>query len=203
MRSPLRFGAPKAPVLAATALLVSGSGVADQATPPAPAEQGPARCEEPVHREFDFWVGTWDVRSEAGELLGHNEITRIAHGCGLLENWHGADGGAGMSINAYDGSLGKWTQRWVGEGSVLWLEGGLEDGRMVLGGVRETRAGRAQDRITWTPLPEGRVSQVWEVSTDGGKTWRLLFAGYYSPAGAAGDPPAAAAAAAREDAANR
>lgn len=192
MKSRLRFGAATAPLLAATALLVTGSGVADQATTNPPAEQAPGRCEDAMHREFDFWVGTWDVRSEAGELLGRNEITRVAHGCGLLENWHGADGGEGMSINTYDRGLGKWTQRWVGAGSVLWLEGGLDEGRMVLGGVRKTRAGPVRDRITWTPLPEGRLSQVWEVSADGGKTWRLLFAGYYS---AAGDEPAPAAAA--------
>lgn len=198
MRSPLRSGAGPAPFLAATALLVAGNGVADPATTQAPAEQAPAEqaqagCEDAVHREFDFWVGTWEVRSEDGELLGRNEITRVAHGCGLLEDWHGADGGEGMSINTYDRGLGKWTQRWVGAGSVLWLEGGLEDGRMVLAGERGTRTGRVQDRITWTPLPEGRVSQVWEVSADGGKTWRLLFAGYYS---AAGEPRATVGAAA-------
>jgi hypothetical protein len=179
-------------MLAAAALLAATGGAADQASTSPPAEQAAGSCHGAVHREFDFWVGTWDVRSEDGGLLGRNEITRIAHGCGLLENWHGADGGEGMSINTWDRGLGKWTQRWVGAGSVLWLEGGLDEGRMVLGGVRKTRAGPVQDRITWTPLPEGRVSQVWEISADGGKSWRLLFAGYYSAAGDAPTPAAAA-----------
>ncbi|HEX7062762.1 MAG TPA: hypothetical protein VF200_12375 [Woeseiaceae bacterium] len=190
MPSPLRFGA--APMLAAAALLAAAGGAADQATTSPPAEQVAGSCAGAVHREFDFWVGTWDVRSEDGELLGRNEITRIAHGCGLLENWHGADGGEGMSISTWDRGLGKWTQRWVGAGSVLWLEGGLDEGRMILGGVRQTRVGPVQDRITWTPLAEGRVSQVWEISADGGKSWRLFFAGYYSAAGDAPTPAAAA-----------
>jgi hypothetical protein len=34
-------------------------------------------------------------------------------------------------------------------------------------------------RITWTPLPEGRVRQFWENSRDEGKTWSVAFDGTY------------------------
>jgi hypothetical protein len=37
----------------------------------------------------------------------------------------------------------------------------------------------ARQRITWTPLGGGRVRQLWESSTDGGKTWSVAFDGLY------------------------
>lgn len=35
-------------------------------------------------------------------------------------------------------------------------------------------------KITWTPLADGRVSQHWQVSKDQGKTWSDSFLGFYS-----------------------
>ena len=35
-------------------------------------------------------------------------------------------------------------------------------------------------RITWTPLDDGRVRQHWEATTDGGKAWSTVFDGYYA-----------------------
>lgn len=144
------------------------------------------RCTAPEHRQFDFWVGEWTVRNQDGAVLGRNEITRVARGCGLLERWSGARGGTGISVNTYDDALGRWTQRWVGDGSTLWLEGSLRDGSMVLTGTapRVTPNGTVRDRITWTPLPDGRVSQVWEVSSDDGATWSIGFHGLYERAAA-------------------
>ncbi|MEX0892129.1 MAG: hypothetical protein WEB88_08155 [Gemmatimonadota bacterium] len=140
-----------------------------------------ARCQGPEHRQLDFWLGSWEVRDSADELLGHNVITRVSGGCALLENWSGAAGGSGVSINTYDASLGRWSQRWVGAGATLWLEGGMDGGAMVLAGTapRATPRGSVLDRITWTPLPDGRVRQVWDISSDDGGTWVRSFAGYY------------------------
>lgn len=152
----------------------------------APASDAVAeRCNGPEFRQFDFWMGEWEVRDAEGEIVGHNTITRVARGCGLLENWQGATGGRGVSINTYDADRGRWTQRWVGAGSTLWLEGGLEDGRMVLAGTRprSTPRGDVLDRITWTPLADGRVRQLWEVSPDGGESWRAIFEGFYTRTG--------------------
>lgn len=146
-----------------------------------PETQLAERCTAAELRQFDFWLGEWDVRNAEGELLGSNEITRVARGCALLENWRGRAGGRGMSLNTYDGAAQKWTQRWVGDGASLWLEGGLESGSMVLRGTgkRDTPNGPVLDRLTWTPLPDGRVLQRWEISTDNGMQWRAVFEGYY------------------------
>lgn len=139
-------------------------------------------CRGDEHRQFDFWIGTWEVRNARDEFAGHNEIRRVADGCALLEHWRGARGGEGMSINTYDADAKRWTQRWVGAGATLWLEGGLDDGQMVLTSPapRTTPRGPVLDRITWTALDDGRVRQVWEVSVDDGATWQTIFEGYYS-----------------------
>lgn len=188
------FRYAKVPALAAATLLVLASAASSQSDDEASGEPGTAeRCRGLEHREFDFWVGTWDVRSAEGELLGTNEIRRVAGGCGLLENWRGAGGGEGMSINAYDRERQRWTQRWVGVGATLWLEGGLEERQMVLAGKRSTPRGEVLDRITWTPLPGGRLRQVWDVSADAGESWQPIFEGFYSPSGERSSPAAFAA----------
>jgi hypothetical protein len=141
-------------------------------------------CAAAEHRHFDFWVGAWTVTDSAGRVLGTNEITRIAGGCGLREHWRGAQGGEGMSLNVWQPALGQWTQFWVGAGVVLRLTGGLDGkGHMVLEGERQGPSGAARDRLTWEPMPEGAVRQIWEVSQDGGVTWRRIFEGVYRQSG--------------------
>jgi hypothetical protein len=35
------------------------------------------------------------------------------------------------------------------------------------------------NRITFTPLPDGKVRQEWATSADKGKTWQVSFLGSY------------------------
>ena len=56
---------------------------------------------------------------------------------------------------------------------------------MVMQGSLPMPAGKTQlQRITWTPLPDGRVSQRWETSDDAGKSWQVSFLGFYRRAAA-------------------
>ena len=36
-----------------------------------------------------------------------------------------------------------------------------------------------QQRITWTPAADGTVRQLWESTSDEGRTWTVLFDGRY------------------------
>ena len=140
----------------------------------------PAPCTGEKYRQFDFWIGEWNV-SMNGKAAGTNSIRPIHNGCVLEENWKGAGGTNGSSYNIYDQSTGRWHQTWVdNSGSLLGLDGGLEDGRMVLTGeTRSTSAsGKTTQRITWTPNPDGTVRQLWE-STEDGVTWSVMFDGLY------------------------
>lgn len=133
-------------------------------------------------REFDFWIGHWEVKNAQGQVAGTNMIEKAQQGCMLVERWTGSSGGTGTSINYYDASKDKWVQVWVSAlGGIIDIEGGLEDGKMVLVGTLVGQEGTPTPfRGIWTPLPDGRVRQFFEQSTDDGKTWTPWFDGYYT-----------------------
>ena len=176
MRYRVRFAVTLAAALAVSCIRPVFAQSSSKPSPP------PDPCSAPEHRQFDFWIGDWNVTTPDGKQAGTNRIESIAGGCGLLENWSDAGGGSGKSLNYYSPRDQKWHQTWTGSGgSFLMLEGGLEDGKMVLRGTTRRRAGGNRlDRITWTPLPDGRVRQHWQVSTDGGTTWSDAFLGIYT-----------------------
>jgi hypothetical protein len=151
--------------------------------PVASAPAAPPRCDGPEYRQFDFWAGEWDVTSAGdGSVAGTNSVTRTLDGCVLQEHWRGAGGSEGTSFNIWDRADARWHQIWVdNQGTRLDLAGGLRDGNMVLEGAdrKGTRGGTVRDRITWTPMPDGRVRQHWEQTRDGGATWTDAFDGIY------------------------
>jgi hypothetical protein len=155
---------------------------AQQADSPASADAAP--CSAPEHRQFDFWIGQWDVTAN-GQAAGTNAIRPVHDGCALHESWQGAgEGGiSGSSYNIYDQASGRWHQTWVDAGgTLLQLDGGMVDGSMVLNGSRPARngGGMTLHRITWTPSVDGSVRQLWEASQDDGNSWNVLFDGRYT-----------------------
>lgn len=143
----------------------------------------PAPCSAPEYHQFDFWIGNWDVYDPTGKTLqGTNEITRPLGDCVLQEHWAGSQGGKGQSFNVYDATRKLWHQTWIDDhGGLLLLDGGLVDGKMVLSGEKPAHGKQPAhiDRITWEPLAGGDVRQLWETSTDQGKTWSVAFDGRY------------------------
>jgi len=138
-------------------------------------------CDTPAHRAFDFWLGEWQVRTRDGKLAGTNRIEREYGGCVLHERYTTERGHSGESLNIYDASRKAWHQTWVdNSGTLLLLEGGIRDGRMVLEGRTPGADGQTvKHRITWTPNPDGSVRQFWE-STDPKGQWSTTFDGLYT-----------------------
>jgi hypothetical protein len=167
----------------ASAVFSNASGAQSAANAPAT----PAPCTRPEHRQFDFWVGEWDVAGRNGSPAGTNRIRVVHGGCALQEEWRGAGGFTGTSINAFDASTGHWHQTWIGsDGVLLQLDGGLKEGSMELTGTTPGANGAStMHRIRWTPLggQPARVRQLWESSTDSGRTWSVAFDGTYTRKG--------------------
>jgi len=141
-----------------------------------------ASCSAKEYRQFDFWIGHWEVKDHKNTIVGTNKIFPIMNGCALSENWTGAGGNNGVSYNFYDQAEKEWHQTWIDQsGNPLYLNGQFENGAMVLSGYRPGKnGGPILHRIIWTPIEDGRVKQHWQRSTNKGKSWSDVFIGFYS-----------------------
>jgi hypothetical protein len=174
-------------MLAVLVLLLLAPQAAPAAAPPKPFD-----CSAPEHRQFDFWLGDWDVvpnpatrpasapAPPPGQKPGHNVIEKAHKGCVVIENWDDQAGGTGQSFNLYDRMTKRWNQTWVdstGGRHEYWGE--LRDGNMVfLGevplGPASRVAGLRTVRLTFFPLGPDKVRQFSEsLSPDG--TWSVNF----------------------------
>ena len=131
--------------------------------------------DDPSHA-FDFWLGEWEVHDPDGRHVGRNSITDLYGTGALAEHWRGDGGVEGHSLNSWDPERGCWHQTWLDcTGGILLLDGGVQDGAMVLEGIDAD----ARQRISWTRDGDG-VRQLWETSKDDGTTWTTAFDGRYS-----------------------
>ena len=150
----------------------------------APADQPTPKsdCTAAEFHQFDFWLGSWGVTAQ-GKPAGSSRIESAMSGCAIVEHWSSANGGQGTSLNFYDRRTKAWSQAWIDEGgNALHLKGGLKDGRMVLqSDPQPTPKGLVVQRIRWSREPAGVVRQLWESSSDEGKTWTVAFDGMYVP----------------------
>ena len=142
----------------------------------------PPPCSAAENRQFDFWIGDWDVTTPNGKLVGTNLIKPILRSCVLDETWIADGGFTGKSYTSYDAPRKVWHHTFVDEaGHTLLLDGKFENGKMTMS---DREVARKPDRnaineITWTANLDGSVHQYWRASANGGKTWQLVFDGKY------------------------
>ena len=137
------------------------------------AEQKPKPCSSEQHRAFDFWIGEWEVTTKNQKTPpSTSSITMSNDGCSIHERYSTATGFTGNSINFYDSKTKKWHQTWIdNQGQQLYLNGEFKNGSMVLSDQT--------NRITWTLLGNKQVNQKWETTKNQGKTWEVVFDGFY------------------------
>ena len=146
----------------------------------APADQPTPKsdCTAAELHQFDFWLGS--VGSDGAGETCRLEPHRVGHErmCDRRALEASANGGQGTSLNFYDRRT-SWprSQAWIDEGgNALHLKGGLKDGRMVLqSDPQPTPKGLVVQRIRSSREPAGVVRQLWESSSDEGKTWTVAF----------------------------
>ena len=158
-------------------LVCAAAAQAQTATP----RQPPCKA-RPEYRQFDFWVGEWDVQNPQGQTVGASSVQLILGDCVVFENWTGARGLQGKSFNLYNAATGKWQQTWVDStGSVLELTGEYRDSQMRFAGETPAPGGKKTlHRLTFTKVSADHVRQLWEQSSDGGKTWGVVLDGAYT-----------------------
>jgi hypothetical protein len=169
-------------------MFLAFTAAATSSSTPAP-QPSPAPCSSiDGFHTLDFWLGAWRVTSE-GRYAGDDVVATILDGCAIVEKWADVDGSHGMSLfyfNAFDKS---WSQVWVTDRATA--RGGLKEKSLVArfpsGAVRfqGILAGAPGstiilDRTTLTPVKDGSVNQLIEISRDGGSTWSSTFDAIYA-----------------------
>lgn len=131
------------------------------------------------YREFDFWIGDWDVFSPNGQQAGESHVELILDSCIIFENWKSANGRyAGKSFNKYNSTKKQWTQNWVDDkGGGNDFYGSFTDEKMILQTEpfllkKDTMAIR---RMTFFHLSIDKVRQLGEISRDNGNTWAVQY----------------------------
>jgi ketosteroid isomerase-like protein len=163
--------------LAFGVMLFIGS-IKDFAIRPAPQSESSisAACRAPQYRQFNFWLGDWDVFDVGSPArVAQARITSVMDGCAVREQYDQNDGTKGESFSSYNASTGTWRQSWVtNHGHSLVIEGKLEGGEMVLTGDDPAAGPHTLIRGIWK-LADGGVCETAVTSTDGGKKWKPLF----------------------------
>lgn len=148
------------------------------------AEKNARPCvSSPEARQFDFWVGDWEV-TVGGVRAGQSRVEKILNDCVVFENWTGASGYVGKSFNLYDRQKKRWQQTWVdGMGGVTEYFGEWKDGALRYEAKGIVPAGEkdpADQTMVFFKLDDGRVRQLIQQTRDGGKTWSVVFDGLYA-----------------------
>ena len=141
-------------------------------------------CSDSLHRQFDFWLGEWEVYGLNGQKAGDSKISLILDSCIVLEEWTSANlfrglRYAGKSFNTYNRRTGQWQQTWVDNvgGSTEFLKGAFSEGKMVFQThpYQHSRDTVATRKLSFYSLNPDTVRQHGEISKDGGLSWKTEY----------------------------
>ncbi|MGD2027044.1 MAG: hypothetical protein PVI99_04440 [Anaerolineales bacterium] len=141
-------------------------------------------CAAVEARQFDFWLGNWDLTWGEDER-GSNSITTRYDGCVIEEKFNGAPSMdfRGMSVSTYNPTIEKWQQTWVdSQGSYIHLTGVFKDGKMVLVNHPPESDGSLLFRMVFYNIKDDSLDWDWERSEDGGQSWELRWRIHYERA---------------------
>jgi len=133
----------------------------------------------PEYRQFDFWLGEWDVEV-SGQRIARSSIQLILDECVVFENYQQGGGYSGKSLNAWNALAKRWEQYYTdtGGGARFWV-GAIQDAKMVMTTEFERNGAKVVNRMTYSKEGPDRVRQFIETSLDGGKTWAAGYDGMY------------------------
>ncbi len=146
-----------------------------------------APCSDPKARDFDFWVGEWDLTwpgeqtggEEGSQGRGVNRVSKKFGDCVIEENFSTSDGRFfGHSVSVYDSNAGIWRQTWVdSSGSYLSFTGEFDGEKLTLRTepVEREDGEVAVNRMVFSEISDSSLKWDWQGSKDGGSTWVDLW----------------------------
>jgi hypothetical protein len=149
-----------------------------------PQQSRATQCVAPEYRQFDFWLGDWDVFDfdDPNTRVARVQVERMLDRCVLRESYTDNNGRQGQSLCTFDIGSKLWHQTWVTNGGqLLLLDGNLRGGEVVLSAVEHTADGKARHvRGRWKAV-DGGVRETADTSPDGGKGWKPSFDPMFRP----------------------
>lgn len=141
-------------------------------------------CSKPEFRQFDFWIGDWEVFGPKGAKAGESRISVILDSCVILEEWTSANAQqgwiySGKSFNSYNAATQQWQQTWTDNtgNTTEYLRGEGSNGRIIYYADKVTGPGGKyfMRRLTFTKINDYKVKQLGERSDDDGATWKTEY----------------------------
>jgi hypothetical protein len=137
---------------------------------------------------FDFWLGDWQVswQNQNGTTgKARNHVSRILDGSVIEEQFEqdAADPAPllkGRSLSVRD-RAGLWHQAWADNQGGFFALTGSADGDKRLFSTALTAVGKEVkgQRMVFHDITPDAFTWDWEGTTDGGKTWQLLWRLHY------------------------
>jgi len=132
------------------------------------------------NRQFDFWVGNWDVVTTKEQTsAGTSHIEKTIGDCVIWENWASLGTGyRGKSYNIYNASLKRWEQFWVDNaGGMIHFFGALKNNVMdfYTDDIPQPDGTKLRRHLQFFNLGPEKVRQFSQGSTDGGSTWSVEY----------------------------
>ena len=153
-------------------------------------------CNSAEARQFDFWIGNWNIDQKIIQKDGtwletkaRDSVFSILKGCAIEEHWNGdvqffwagmkePKPLEGFSIRYYDTSEKKWHIKWMdnfnpklGDG----MTGNFKNGKGQFFHENTTEKGTQISRITFSDITENSVHWDLSLSRDNGKTWTTIW----------------------------
>lgn len=141
-------------------------------------------CSGPEFRQFDFWIGEWEVFAPNGKKGGDSKISILLDSCVIFEEWTSANSQQGLiysgkSFNLYNAATRQWQQTWVDNtgNTTEFLRGEAVNGKIVYYAdkVTDPKGKIFKRRLTFSKLSDNKVRQLGERSDDEGKTWSVEY----------------------------
>jgi hypothetical protein len=133
---------------------------------------------------FDFWVGDWSVtwkNADGTAGKAHNHVSRILDGNVIEEQFEADPAGPppllkGRSLSVRD-PQGQWHQAWADNQGGFFSLAGSADGNKRLFSTALVPVGDQVkgQRMVFHHITKDAFTWDWEGTTDGGKTWKLLW----------------------------
>lgn len=146
------------------------------------AQKSPCETDS-VYRQFDFWIGNWEVYDLKNNKAGDSKITSILNSCSILEEYTSTSkqngiNYSGKSFNTYNAVTKQWQQTWVDNIGKTneYLTGKFDENKVefITAPFQLTKDTIAVRRLTFYNQSTEKVRQHGEIMKNNGK-WKTEY----------------------------